>query len=60
MSTTEEFEFTFAMRQYPFYREGMTYEEWKEERDYRAEHIMDVPKGKYKPLWKQREDGNKN
>lgn len=41
------------MMEYPFYHDGMTIDEWYEERDYYANHMDDVKKGKYKPLWKQ-------
>lgn len=54
---TEEPKFTFSMMEYPFYHDGMTMKEWKEERQYMADHMEDVKKGKYKPLWKQEKDG---
>lgn len=53
MNTTEENSFSFGMKEYPFYREGMTIEEWRAERKYMAEHMDDVKKGTYNPLWKQ-------
>ena len=52
---TGENKFTFSMMEYPFYREGMTVDEWKIEREYMAEHMEDVKKGKYKPLWEQKD-----
>ena len=58
MDTTnkmDEYEFTFGMRQYPFYRKGMSLEEWRAERKYMSNHLDDVRAGKYQPLWKQRE-----
>ena len=52
---TEGFkEYTFAMKEYPFYYDGMPLEEWREEYIYFAEHLSEVHKGKYVPLWKQR------
>ena len=56
MSKTKDFEFTFGMREYPFYRKGMSLEDWKAERKYMSDHLKDVRSGKYKPLWKQREE----
>ena len=53
---TEESEFSFSMKEYPFYYKGMTLEEWKKERQYMSEHLDDVRTGKYKPMWKQKED----
>lgn len=53
-------EFSFSMKEYPFYYDGMTLKEWKEERQYMADHMDDVKKGKYKPLWMQGLDAEKN
>ena len=50
----EEEQFSFSMMEYPFFHEGMTVEEWRIEREYMADHMDDVKKGTYQPLWKQR------
>ncbi len=52
----EDDDFTLGMMEYPFYYKGMTLEEWKKERQYMAEHLDDVKKGTYRPLWKQKEN----
>ncbi|MBR1456959.1 MAG: hypothetical protein IJ594_07345 [Oscillospiraceae bacterium] len=56
MITTESDDFSFSMKEYPFYHEGMTVAEWKEERQYMADHMEEVKHGKYKPLWKQKNE----
>ena len=56
MSMMEKNKFTFSMMEYPFYRDGMSIEEWKAERQYMADHIADLRAGTYKPLWKQKEN----
>ena len=54
---TDENKFSFSMMEYPFYYDGMTVDEWKEERQYMADHMADVKNGTYKPLWKQKQNG---
>ena len=56
MSKTVENELPFSKRQYPFYRKGMGIEEWRIESKYMSDHLEDVRQGKYKPLWKQKEN----
>lgn len=58
MNTMEEdSRITSGMKEYQFYRPGMTLEEWREERDYLGQHIQEWHRGTYVPLWKQRENG---
>ena len=47
---------TPSMMEFPFWRDGMTAEEFEEEREYfyRDEGYKDI---NYEPLWKQREKG---
>lgn len=43
--------------EYPFVREGMTVAEYEEEKKYYLEQgLENIKNGKYKPLWKQREE----
>lgn len=51
-------QFKFGMREYPFYYHGMTMDEWLAERQYMADHLDDVLAGEYKPMWKQRQEGD--
>lgn len=44
---------TATLKEAPFWREGMTPEEYDEERKYFDEHYEDYTKGNYEPLWKQ-------
>ena len=46
----------FIQNNPPFWREGMTAEEFDREREYYGMHLEDVSSGKYKPLWKQKEE----
>ena len=39
----------------PFWRDGMSVEEYEEERNYLMEHWRDLTQYTYTPLWKQRE-----
>ena len=39
----------------PFWRDGMSVEEYEEERNYLMEHWRELRQGTYTPLWKQRE-----
>lgn len=49
---------TYSLMEAPFWRNGMTPEEYEEEREYYYMHLEDVKKGTYKPLWQQ--DGSNN
>jgi len=44
----------FALLEYPFMHDGITHEEYEEERDYFIHHYEDYKKGSYVPLWKQK------
>ena len=44
---------TPSMKEYVFWREGMTPEEFEKEREYYIRHLKEVKEGKYKPLWQQ-------
>ena len=45
------------MREYPFTRKGMTVREYEEEKAYYLSmSVDDLKYGRYKPLWKQREE----
>lgn len=45
---------TPTLKEAPWWREGMTPEEYEVERDYYGAHFGDlVVEGKYIPLWKQ-------
>ena len=47
---------TPTLKEAPWWRQGMTIEEYDIERDYYGEHFGDlVVNGKYVPLWKQKE-----
>jgi hypothetical protein len=39
----------------PFWRDGMSPEEYEEEREYWKKNIAQWKKGEYIPLWKQKE-----
>lgn len=43
------------MKEYHFYKPGMTLEEWYSERAYLGKHIDEWHNGTYIPLWKQKE-----
>ena len=44
---------TPALKEVPFWREGMTAEEYDIEREYYAKHFDMVKSQQYVPLWKQ-------
>ena len=44
---------TYSMKEMPFWRNGMTPEEYDKEIEYYYRHLKDVKNGKYSPLWKQ-------
>ena len=46
---------TAGDKEWIFYREGMSAEEFEREYKYLSEHIKDLQNGNYTPLWKQRE-----
>ena len=45
---------TYGMMEAPYWRNGMTPEEYDREREYFYKHIEDVKKGRYLPLWQQK------
>lgn len=45
-----------TLKEAPYWREGMTPEEYDIEREYYGKNFKLVREGKYKPLWKQREE----
>lgn len=46
---------TGTLKEVPFWREGMQPDEYDKEREYLATHFDDFKKGKYIPLWKQKD-----
>lgn len=50
--------FTPGMKEWCFYREGMSPEEFEAEYRYMGEHFDEYRAGTYKPMWKQREEQN--
>jgi len=44
---------TYSLMEAPFWKNGMTPEEYEKEREYFYKHLEDVKKGTYKPLWQQ-------
>ena len=44
-----------TIKETPFWRDGMSVEEYEEERNYLMEHWQELRQGTYTPLWKQRE-----
>lgn len=44
---------TGTLKEAPYWREGMSPEEYEIERDYFNAHLEDFYKGIYVPLWKQ-------
>lgn len=46
---------TYGMMEAPFWRNGMTPEEYEDEDEYFYKHIKDWHNGTYIPLWKQQE-----
>ena len=53
---TEESWASGTLKEAPFWREGMTPEEYDEENMYLDEHWSDLVNGTYEPLWKQRQN----
>ena len=48
---------TETLKEVPFWRDGMTPEEYDIEREYYARNFNMVKNGEYKPLWKQTTEG---
>ena len=46
---------TPSLKEAPFWREGMTPEEYERERDYLGRNYHLLMEGVYQPLWKQKE-----
>ena len=46
---------TETLMEAPYWRNGMTPEEYDEEREYLGKNFTLLKEGKYIPLWKQRE-----
>lgn len=46
---------TETLMEAPYWRNGMTPEEYDEEREYFAKNFKQYMDGEYMPLWKQRE-----
>lgn len=44
---------TATLKEVPYWRDGMTPEEYEKERNYFNENIKLWTQGKYTPLWKQ-------
>lgn len=49
---TEEWA-TGTLKEAPFWRNGMSTEEYEEEREYFNSHLKEFYEGNYVPLWKQ-------
>lgn len=45
---------TPSLKEVLWWRNGMTVDEYEEERTYYYEHFEEVRKGTYKPLWNER------
>lgn len=45
--------FTAGMKEWVFYREGMTPEEYEAENEYLMHHFEEYLNGTYLPMWKQ-------
>lgn len=45
---------TPTLREVPFWRDGMSQDEYEIEREYYAKNFHLVRQGKYVPLWKQK------
>lgn len=43
------------VKEVPFWRNGMSFEEYEKEHDYWWQHIKEWAEGAYEPLWKQAE-----
>lgn len=44
---------TPTLKEVPFWRDGMSTEEYDKEREFYYRHMDDVRNGIYQPLWKQ-------
>ena len=44
---------TYSLMEAPFWRDGMSPEEYDKEREYYYKHLNDVKDGTYLPLWRQ-------
>ena len=49
---------TPGVKEWEFYREGMTVEEYEREREYLGEHFEEWKNHTYIPLWKQKQEKN--
>ena len=47
---------TETLKEAPFWRDGMTPEEYDEEKEYLGKNYILLQKGTYVPLWKQKGD----
>lgn len=47
---------TETLKEAPFWRDGMTPEEYDEEREYLGKNYILLQKGTYVPFWKQKGD----
>ena len=50
---------TPSLREVPFWKDGMSIEEYEKEREYYYTHLNDVKRGSYEPLWKQKKASSK-
>ena len=46
---------TPGVKEVPYWKDGMTPEEYEVERTYYYDHLNEVKKGTYAPLWKQKQ-----
>lgn len=44
---------TPTLKEAPYWKDGMSVEEYEKEREYYYKHLKDVRSGTYIPLWKQ-------
>lgn len=44
---------TYTLMEVPFWRNGMTPEEYEKEREYYYKNFKKVKEGTYRPLWQQ-------
>lgn len=42
-----------SIKETPYWRDGMSVDEYEKERLYYYKHLKDVKEGRYKPLWKK-------
>lgn len=52
-TTPEQRHFIDNCAEYPFVKNGMSYDEYWKELKYYYRHLEEVHNGKYKPLWQQ-------